>query len=216
MNDDRLKKQKQFIDKKQLMLNFRKLRLQRKAVAGKQETDMMLQTQSFKIQSFGQFITEGGLARAIDKSKKKVTGHISADRGSDEGKNREKRKGLEKDLKKKGIGYKKGVGQYKYDDGKTGTEVSYHTSKPDKMSKRRFGKISRRLGRKHGQESVITKDKDKPAKLHTTEKGSKEKSQTLGKSKAGKHPKGYGETSGTKVRSAKLPKKTNKSSYHYG
>ena len=106
MNDDRLKKQKQFIDKKQLMLNFRKLRLQRKAVAGKQETDMMLQTQSFKIQSFGQFITEGGLARAIDKSKKKVTGHISADRGSDEGKNREKRKGLEKDLKKKGIGYK--------------------------------------------------------------------------------------------------------------
>ena len=184
MNDDRLKKQKQFIDKKQLMLNFRKLRLQRKAVAGKQETDMMLQTQSFKIQSFGQFITEGGLARAIDKSKKKVTGHISADRGSDEGKNREKRKGLEKDLKKKGIGYKKGVGQYKYDDGKTGTEVSYHTSKPDKMSKRRFGKISRRLGRKHGQESVITKDKAKPAKLHYTDKSGK-KSESIGKTKAG-------------------------------
>ena len=76
MNDDRLKKQKQFIDKKQLMLNFRKLRLQRKAVAGKQETDMMLQTQSFKIQSFGQFITEGGLARAIDKSKKLSLIHI--------------------------------------------------------------------------------------------------------------------------------------------
>ena len=32
----------------------------------------------------------------------------------------------------------------------------------------------------------------------------------------GKHPKGYGETSGTKVRSGKLPKKTNKPSYHYG
>ena len=68
--------------------------------------------------SFKEFIAEGGLARAISKSKTKVTGHISADRGSDEGKNREKRKGLEKDLKKKGIGYKKGVGQYKYDDGK--------------------------------------------------------------------------------------------------
>ena len=74
----------------------------------------------------------------------------------------------------------------------------------------------RRMGRKHGQESVITKDKDKPAKLHYTEKGSKAKSDSIGKSKAGKHPEGYGETSGTKVRGGKLPKKTNKSSYHYG
>ena len=92
----------------------------------------------------------------------------------------------------------------------------YQTSKPDKMSKRRFGKVMRRMGRKHGQESVITKDKDKPAKLHYTEKGSKAKSDSIGKSKAGKHPEGYGETSGTKVRGGKLPKKTNKSSYHYG
>ena len=49
MSDDRLKKQKSFIDKKQLMLNFRKLRLQRKAVAQKADTDMQFQTQSFKI-----------------------------------------------------------------------------------------------------------------------------------------------------------------------
>ena len=170
-----------------------------------------------KHESFSDFLKEGNATgRMLQKSKTQVTGHISADRGSDEKKNQSKRKGLEKDLKKHGIGHKKGVGEYKYDSGETGREVSYQTSKPDKMSKRRFGKVMRRLGRKHGQESVITKDKDKPAKLHTTEKGSKEKSQTLGKSKAGKHPKGYGETSGTKVRSAKLPKKTNKSSYHYG
>ena len=214
MSDDRLKKQKSFIDKKQLMLNFRKLRLQRKAVAQKADTDMQMQTQSFKIKPFGQFITEGGLARAIEKSKTKVTGHISADRGSDEGKNREKRKGLEKDLKKKGIGYKKGVGQYKYDDGKTGTEVSYHTTKPDKMSKRRFGKLSRRLGRKHGQESGITKDKAKAAKLHYTDKSGK-KSESIGKTKAGKHPGGYGETSSTNVRSGKLPKKVKDKKLHY-
>ena len=170
-----------------------------------------------KHESFAKFLEEGNATgRMLQKSKTQVTGHISADRGSDEKKNQSKRKGLEKDLKKHKIGHKKGVGEYKYDSGETGREVSYQTSKPDKMSKRRFGKVMRRLGRKHGQESVITKDKDKPAKLHTTEKGSKEKSQTLGKSKAGKHPKGYGETSGTKVRSAKLPKKTNKSSYHYG
>jgi len=167
--------------------------------------------------TYKEFIAEGNrTARMMHKSKTQVTGHISADRGSDEKKNREKRKGLEKDLKKHGIGHKKGVGEYKYDSGETGREVSYQTSKPDKMSKRRFGKVMRRLGRKHGQESVITKDKDKPAKLHYTEKGSKAKSDSIGKTKAGKHPDSYGETSGTKVRSGKLPKKTNKGAYHYG
>ena len=164
--------------------------------------------------SFKEFIAEGGLARAISKSNTKVTGHISADRGSDEGKNREKRKGLEKDLKKKGIGYKKGVGQYKYDDGKTGTEVSYHTSKPDKMSKRRFGKISRRLGRKHGQESVITKDKDKSAKLHYTDKSGK-KSEGLGQEKPGSHPQQYGETGEKRQRGDKLKDKKKDRSMHY-
>ena len=167
--------------------------------------------------SFKNFLEEGNrTGRMMHKSKTQVTGHISADRGSDEKKNREGRKTLEKDLKKHGIGHKKGVGEYKYDSGETGREVSYQTSKPDKMSKRRFGKVMRRLGRKHGQESVITKDKDKSAKLHYTEKGSKAKSDSIGKTKAGKHPQGYGETSGTKARGGKLPKKTNKGSYHYG
>jgi hypothetical protein len=167
--------------------------------------------------SFKNFLEEGNrTGRMMQKSKTQVTGHISADRGDDEKKNKEGRKNLEKDLKKHGIGHKKGVGEYKYGSGETGREVSYQTSKPDKMSKRRFGKVMRRLGRKHGQESVITKDKDKSAKLHYTEKGSKAKSDSIGKTKAGKHPEGYGETSGTKVRSQKLPKKTNKGSFHYG
>ena len=167
--------------------------------------------------TYKEFIAEGNrTGRMMQKSKTQVTGHISADRGSDEKKNREGRKTLEKDLKKHGIGHKKGVGEYKYGSGETGREVSYQTSKPAKMSKRRFGKVMRRLGRKHGQESVITKDKDKSAKLHYTEKGSKAKSDSIGKTKAGKHPEGYGETSGTKVRGGKLPKKTNKGAYHYG
>ncbi len=61
------------------------------------------------MKTFQQFISlcEGGLARQLSNAKDKDTGHISADRGSDEGENRKKRKGLEKDLKKKGIGYKK-------------------------------------------------------------------------------------------------------------
>lgn len=167
--------------------------------------------------TYREFVAEGNrTGRMMQKSKTQVTGHISADRGDDEKANRGKRKELEKDLKKHGIGHKKGVGEYKYGSGETGREVSYQTSKPEKMSKRRFGKVMRRMGRKHGQESVITKDADKSAKLHYTEKGSKAKSDSIGKTKAGKHPEGYGETSGTKVRSGKLPKKTTKGAYHYG
>lgn len=162
-----------------------------------------------------EFFDEGGLARAMSKSKTQQTGHISADRGSDEKTNQTKRKSLEKGLQKHGIGYKKGVGEYKYGSGETGREVSYHTSPGKNMSKRRFGKVMRRLGREHDQESVITKDKNKPAKLHYTEKGSKAKSDSIGKTKAGKHPEGYGETSSTKVRSGKLPTKTKNRSFHY-
>ena len=167
--------------------------------------------------SFKDYFTEGNnTARMLHKSKTSVTGNISADRGGDEKKNQASRKGLEKDLKKKGIGYKKGVGKYKYDSGETGTEVSYQTSKPDKMSKRRFGKTMRRLGRKHGQESVVTKDKNKPARLHDTESKKPGKSINIGKSKPGSNPSGQGETSGNKVRGKSLPKKQNKGAYHYG
>ena len=169
------------------------------------------------LKRFSDFIQEGNpTTRMMSKAKGQTTGNISADRGTDAKKNKESRKGLEKDLKKKGIGYKKGVGEYKYDDGSKGREVSYQTSPAKGMSKRRFGKVMRRLGRKHGQESVITKDKDKPARLHDTESKKPKPSEKLGKTKPGKHPKGYGETSGTKVRSKNLSKKTNKPSYHYG
>jgi hypothetical protein len=195
-----------------------------KKLYGKRDKEVMYATanklaqkEQLKVMYYKDFIklVEGNpTTRMLTKSKTKVTGNISADRGSDESKNRAKRKGLEKDLKKKGIGYKKGVGEYKYGDGKTGREVSYQTSKPDKMSKRRFGKTMRRLGRKHGQESVITKDKNKPARLHDTESKKPGKSINIGKSSPGKHPKGDGETSGTKVRSGKLSK-TNKPAYHY-
>ena len=169
------------------------------------------------LRTFKDFVQEGNpTTRMLSKSKSQQTGNISADRGTDAKKNKESRKGLEKDLKKKGIGYKKGTGEYKYDDGSKGREVSYQTSPGKGMSKRRFGKVMRRLGRKHGQETVITKDKNKPARLHDTESKKPGKSVNIGKSKPGKHPEGSGETSGTKVRGKKLSKTTNKPSYHYG
>ena len=168
------------------------------------------------IDDIPELLDEGGLARQLDKAKNKTTGHISADRGSDEGENRKKRKGLEKDLKKKGIGYKKTTGSYKYGDGSTGREVSYSTSKPDKMSKRKFGKTMRRLGRKHGQESVITKKPNKPARLHDTESKKPEKSFALGKEKPGKHPQGSGQTGEKRTRGSKLSKSSNKDrNMHY-
>ena len=85
------------------------------------------------------------------------------------------------------------------------------------MSKRRFGKVMRRLGRKYDQESVITKKAGKSAQLHDTQskKNKADKSFALGKSKPGKNPSKEGETSGTKVRSGKLPSKT-KGAMHYG
>ena len=169
--------------------------------------------------SFSDFLKEGNdRARMMSKAKNQTTGNIAADRGTDEKKNRASRKGLEKDLKKKGIGFKKSVGKYKYDDGSQGKEVSYQTSPGKGMSKRKFGKLTRRLGRKHGQESVITKKAGKPARLHDTESKKPGKSYNLGKEvKKGKNPSGEGETSATKVRGGKLPKKTKpNSTYHYG
>ena len=177
--------------------------------------------QVHKVMYYKDFIklVEGNpTTRMLSKAKSKTTGNMSADRGTDEKANREKRKSLEKDFKKKGIGFKKGVGEYKYSSGEgTGREVSYQTTPAKGMSKRRFGKVMRRLGRKHGQESVITKKAGKPARLHDTEskQGKSAKSFTLGKAKAGKNPKGEGETSGTKVRGGKLGK-TNKPAMHYG
>ena len=211
---------KDFLDKKAKMLT-KKRNAQSDAAKNNPHFDSTQPSPSgrnkYEHVSFKNYFTEGNnTARMLHKSKTSVTGNISADRGGDEKKNQASRKGLEKDLKKKGIGYKKGVGKYKYDSGETGTEVSYQTSKPDKMSKRRFGKTMRRLGRKHGQESVITKDKKKPARLHDTESKKPGKSINVGKSKGGSNPSGMGQTSGDKVRSGKLPNKSKKGAYHYG
>ena len=133
-----------------------------KSLYGKRDKEVMTLTANklalkdqLKVMYYKDFIdlVEGNpTTRMLTKSKTQTTGNISADRGTDEKKNRASRKSLEKDLKKKGIGYKKGVGEYKYSSGEgTGREVSYQTSPGKGMSKRRFGKVMRRLGRKHGQ-----------------------------------------------------------------
>ena len=209
-----------------IVKGMKKNRHRFKKLYGKRDKEVMYATanklaqkEQLKVMYYKDFIdlVEGNpTTRMLTKAKSKTTGNISADRGTDEKKNRSSRKSLEKDLKKKGIGYKKGVGEYKYSSGEgTGREVSYQTSPKKGMSKRRFGKIMRRLGRKHGQESVITKKAGKPARLHDTESKKPSKSFTLCKEKTSKNPSGQCETSGTKVRKGKLCK-TNKPAMHYG
>ena len=59
----------------------------------------LAQKENLKVMYYKDFIklVEGNpTTRMLTKSKTKVTGNISADRGSDESKNRTKRKGLEK------------------------------------------------------------------------------------------------------------------------
>jgi len=159
-------------------------------------------------------LCEGGLSRAISKSETHDTGHISPDRGDDEKENRKKRRNLEGDLRGSGIGYKKSTGKYKYDDGSDAREVSYHTTRPEGMSKREFGRKMRKYGRKYGQESVITKKSGKDARLHYTDKSGR-KSDNIGRSKAGPHPDGYGETGEKRQRGDKLKDKKKDRDFHY-
>ena len=75
-----------------------------KRLYGKRDKEVMYATanklaqkENLKVMYYKDFIklAEGNpTTRMLTKSKTKVTGNISADRGSDEKKNREKRKGL--------------------------------------------------------------------------------------------------------------------------
>ena len=88
-----------------------------KRLYGKRDKEVMYATanklaqkENLKVMYYKDFIAlvEGNpTTRMLTKSKTKTTGNISADRGSSEKDNRKKRKGLEKDLKKKGIGYRR-------------------------------------------------------------------------------------------------------------
>ena len=166
--------------------------------------------------TFQEFLNlcEGGLSRYLGKSETHDTGHISPDRGDDEGVNRKNRRSLERDLKRFKIGFRKSTGKYKYDDGSDAREVSYATTKPDGMSKRQFGKIMRQLGSKYDQESVITKKAGKDARLHYTD-SSKRNPDNIGSAKAGPHPDGYGETGEKRQRGNKLKDKKMDRDFHY-
>jgi len=128
------------------------------------------------MKTFQEFMQESSLSRIKSKSDKSGIATISADRGNLSRKqNQERAKQLQKDIRSKfGRGPTKLKGSYEEREKKTGEsrkvkEKSFAIDR-GKMGKRKFKKEVKKLGKKYGQDSVLTQTK-KTATLHATRKG---------------------------------------------
>ena len=139
-------------------------------------------------------IEESSLSRLKSKAEKGGTAIVSASRGDKSNKeNRARARKLDKDIRGKfGKGATKVSGRYMEKDEKTGKETKVkersHVISSGKMGKRKFKKAVKSLGRKYGQDSVITQQKgSKDATLKRTRKGSMSKqNMKLGKMRPGR------------------------------
>ena len=123
-------------------------------------------------------IEESSLSRLKSKAEKGGTAIVSASRGDKSNKeNRARARKLDKDIRGKfGKGATKVSGRYMEKDEKTGKETKVkersHVISSGKMGKRKFKKAVKGLGRKYGQDAVITQQKgNKDATLKRTRKG---------------------------------------------
>ena len=128
------------------------------------------------MKTFKEFMQESSLSRIKSKSDKSGIATMSADRGNLSRKqNQARAKQLQKDIRGKfGRGPTKLKGSYDEKDEKTGEsrkvkEKSFAIDR-GKMGKRKFKKEVKKLGKKYGQDSVLTQTK-KTATLHSTRKG---------------------------------------------
>ena len=128
------------------------------------------------MKTFQEFMQESSLSRIKSKSDKSGIATMSADRGNLSRKqNQARAQQLQKDIRGKfGRGPTKLKGSYDEKDEKTGEsrkvkEKSFAIDR-GKMGKRKFKKEVKKLGRKYGQDSVLTQTK-KTATLHSTRKG---------------------------------------------
>ena len=139
-------------------------------------------------------IEESSLTRLKSKAEKGGTAIVSASRGDKSNKeNRARARKLDKDIRGKfGKGATKVSGRYMEKDEKTGKETKVkersHVISSGKMGKRKFKKAVKSLGRKYGQDAVITQQKgNKDATLKRTRKGGLPKRNIkLGKMKPGR------------------------------
>ena len=124
---------------------------------------------------FIQDIQESSLSRIQSKSQKSGVAAISADRGNLSRKeNQARSQQLQKDIRGKfGRGPTKVKGSYLENPGakdeRKVKEKSYVIDR-GKMGKRKFKKEVKKLGKKYGQDSVLTQTK-KTGTLHSTRKG---------------------------------------------
>ena len=154
-------------------------------------------------QDFCSQLDESSLSRIKSKSDKGGIGTMSASRADKSKKeNKARAKQLDKDIKGKGLpGATKVTGSYveKGDDGKEKrVKERSHVVTSGKKGKRAFKKAVKSLGKKYGQDSVLTQTK-KTGTLSATRKGGlgKKKNIKLGKFKPqGKNPEGQSQIKG--------------------
>ena len=155
------------------------------------------------MKTFKEFLDESSLSRIKSKSDKGGMAIISGSRGDKSKKeNKARAKQLDKDIKGKGLpGATKVTGSYveKGDDGKEKkVKERSHVVTSGKKGKRAFKKAVKSLGKKYGQDSVLTQTK-KTGTLSATRKGGlgKKKNIKLGKFKPqGKNPEGQSQIKG--------------------
>ena len=135
-------------------------------------------------------IQESSLSRIKSKSDKGGMAIISGSRGEKSAKeNRARAKQLDKDIRGKGLpGATKVSGRWDEKDKKTGEEKKVkersHVVTSGKMGKRKFKKTVKALGKKYGQDAVLTQTK-KTGTISATRKGG------LGKDKQGRNVKRF-------------------------
>jgi len=150
-------------------------------------------------------IDESSLSRIKSKHDKGGVAVLSGSRGDKSKKeNKARAKSLDKDIRSKfGKGATKVTGKYTEKDDKTGKETRVkersHVVTSGKMGKKKFKKEVKKLGKKYGQDSVITQTKPGgKATLKRTRKGGlPKKNIKLGKFKPqGKNPEGETQVKG--------------------
>ena len=149
-------------------------------------------------------VYESSLARIKSKSDKGGIATMSASRAGKSAKeNSARAKQLDRDIKGKGLpGATKVTGSYMEKDKKTGEEKKVkersHVVSSGKMGKRKFKKTVKALGKKYGQDSVLTQTK-KTGTLSATRKGGLGKAKRIGVGKfkpQGKNPEGQSQIKG--------------------
>ena len=128
------------------------------------------------MKTYKEFMQESSLSRIKSKSDKGGIATLSGSRSDKSRKeNQARAKQLDRDIRGKGLpGATKVTGSYDERDEKTGktTKVKErsHVVSSGKMGKRKFKKTIKALGKKYGQDSVLTQTK-KTGTLSATRKG---------------------------------------------